>query len=321
MPTNEINFLIRPNKNIERKLMIEIVQSLAQHISLPITNYQYIGMGSYWFADFVLFHKRLSIQKMVSMERERKAARARFNKPIRCIDVIGGDSTQILPELHIGENDSIVWLDYDGQLDCPVFEDIPIVLNQLARRNFLFVTVNSNNRQLESTESLELAVKSLLALGVPENLIPKDVDVRDFSRSRFPILVNRMLLAFCTHQARQNANGWKFYPLFSFTYADNAPMSSVGGILIEDEDEGRFQDWSATNDLNFQRGTEVFNIEAPLLTLREKLYLDRNSPFEDPIQDHARRINRYLKFKLNAQALEAYREFYKHYPMFGEFEL
>ena len=62
-----INYVIRPNKTVERKLIFETLSRLA-----PIFNfaeYRYIGFGALWFVDFVMAHKYLSIANMISIEK------------------------------------------------------------------------------------------------------------------------------------------------------------------------------------------------------------------------------------------------------------
>ncbi len=77
-----INYSIRPNKNVERKLIIEFLSALEQ--KFHISNYRYIGFGSMWFTDFILMHKALQINDMISIEESKSnEKRAEFNKPFR----------------------------------------------------------------------------------------------------------------------------------------------------------------------------------------------------------------------------------------------
>ena len=45
-----------PAKQVERRMMIELLQLLSQ-VGFSINTYQYTGMGSVYYVDFVLFHK------------------------------------------------------------------------------------------------------------------------------------------------------------------------------------------------------------------------------------------------------------------------
>src|SRR5713226_5987155 len=99
MPVAErLNYSLRPNKNVERKLMAGVLRALMPEI--PIGESRYIGMGSLWFVDFVLFHRVLGITDMVSVERD-LVDRARFNQPYDCVVVREGDIGAVLTQLAI----------------------------------------------------------------------------------------------------------------------------------------------------------------------------------------------------------------------------
>ena len=54
-----INYSSRPAKGVERKLICELVDKFPKPNS--INKYRYIGFGSFYFADFILFHNQLNI--------------------------------------------------------------------------------------------------------------------------------------------------------------------------------------------------------------------------------------------------------------------
>jgi hypothetical protein len=49
----KINYTLRPAKNIERKMLCEAFHKL--HPFGKVQNYRYIGFGSTYFSDFILF--------------------------------------------------------------------------------------------------------------------------------------------------------------------------------------------------------------------------------------------------------------------------
>ena len=71
----KINYNLRPNKCIERKMMCEALGRLA--FLEYLENYRYIGFGSPYFADFTLFHRSLGITKLESIEKE-ESKKSRF---------------------------------------------------------------------------------------------------------------------------------------------------------------------------------------------------------------------------------------------------
>jgi len=61
----KVNYQLRFKKQIERKIIIETLHYLH---CIPIEKYHYLGLGSVYFADFILFHKYLHIKKMTSID-------------------------------------------------------------------------------------------------------------------------------------------------------------------------------------------------------------------------------------------------------------
>lgn len=138
--SERINYRLRPAKHIERKMLAEAIRRLSEFGSL--TSYRYIGFGSFYFADFSLFHKGLGISNMMSIEKDAKSReRFLFNKPFGCIDVRFGESSAVLPTL-AWDVRSIVWLDYDGILDKNVLTDVRFFCGNAIGGSILVVSVN-----------------------------------------------------------------------------------------------------------------------------------------------------------------------------------
>jgi N-glycosylase/DNA lyase len=77
-----------------------------------LESYRYIGFGSIWFTDCVLFHRALGIEDIISIEKEQAhQARFNFNNPYRGIELRMGTAAEVLPGMDWTHR-SIVWLDY-----------------------------------------------------------------------------------------------------------------------------------------------------------------------------------------------------------------
>lgn len=63
---DKINYTLRLNKNVERKIFCDIISTLSYFA--PVYNYRYIGFGSFYFSDFLLFHEKFKIHKGISLE-------------------------------------------------------------------------------------------------------------------------------------------------------------------------------------------------------------------------------------------------------------
>ena len=94
----KFNYALRPAKNMERKMFCEALARLSRISSLA--SYRYIGFGALGFHDFCLFHQRLGINDMVSIEGNLAAQdRIAKNKPYSCIKMKWGMSHEVLPTL------------------------------------------------------------------------------------------------------------------------------------------------------------------------------------------------------------------------------
>ena len=117
-----LNYSLRHAKIIERKMMGEAFERLSP--ITPLTTYRYVGFGSEFFNDFALYHQKMGIRDMVSIERdEERIERCEFNQPYKCVKVIKGTATQVLPQLD-WRRPAIVWLDYVDKLNKIIVDDI-----------------------------------------------------------------------------------------------------------------------------------------------------------------------------------------------------
>src|SRR6266404_4405372 len=122
----KFNYSLRPAKNIERKMFCEAFARLSR--IAPLRSYRYIGFGATTFVDFSLFHQRLGITDMVSIEGFNDARqRVEFNRPYSCIKMKWGKSNEMLPTLEWKKR-TIVWLDYDVRLNRDVLADLRLIV-------------------------------------------------------------------------------------------------------------------------------------------------------------------------------------------------
>src|SRR6202035_674935 len=106
----KVPYDLRPAKQVERRMLVETFQTLAQQ-GFPIDEYQYTGFGSIYFVDFILFHKLLGIRKMLSLEIDEKIRkRVKFNQPFGCVEVKIARIEDELPKMS-RDIRHILWLD------------------------------------------------------------------------------------------------------------------------------------------------------------------------------------------------------------------
>lgn len=142
-----VDYSVRMRKNIERKLISELFVTLNPKLKLS-SRYQYIGMGSLWFSDFICFHKVLGLKKMWSIEKF-SPKRAEFNSPFGFLRIKGGAIGDEAPSLMKPRVRSILWLDYDHDLRDGIVDDVQKITQFAHAGDILMVTVNARSGQVK----------------------------------------------------------------------------------------------------------------------------------------------------------------------------
>lgn len=318
-PFDKINYMLRPNKNVERKLIIESLAALTPRFDL--TTYRYIGFGSMWFVDFVLMHKYLQIQKMYSIEKPAYATRAEFNKPYGCITVIDADSSVALPIMELNSDRSIVWLDYEDGLDGPMLEDIKVVCESAKSGTVLIVTANASlgrllNMYREDENKKPLNAKDIVRrLGgtlIPQTL-PKHALIK--RKDGFPSFLAEILFTHAKRVGRISGGEERFHPFFNFFYQDGSPMITIGGMIANEEDKKLMDQCKLFEKFSYLKQENQSIIDIPPLTTKEKSTLDLLLPSKVPptVEEISQK-----GFRLAQAQIDSYHKFYRYYPTFGE---
>ena len=316
MNTAALNFAIRPAKNVERKMMCEVFGRLSK--IAPLSQYRYIGFGSWGFYDHSLFHRRLGIHDMISIEvDETLKGRIRINKPYKCIDMKWGKSTEHLPTLDWGKR-SIVWLDYFSQLDTDVLEDIQTVVTGAVSGTLLIITVDAESRPKTGKKMAEKRFTRLKSnVGderIPSGIEPKHLAKWGLAEVQRRIGTNEIQDVLNDRNAPiDDAKHLHYDQLFNFHYADGARMLTFGGLIANDADRSRFDPVELTKLDCIRASADPYEIETPNLTLREIQFLDTRLPTTPSRIKHAG--------ALPAAEVLKYRKIYRYFPSFSEVEI
>ena len=317
-----INYILRPKKQIERKIIIELLRSV-----VGIQNYSYIGLGSIYYYDFILFHKYLNITKMVSLDYEDTLKRFKFNIPYDFIEFQNSKTTDYLKELTFNPR-IIIWFDYDsslfnsaGQVNQAILEDVEIIARQATSPTFFMLTVNvgpPKKRDLQDGFRNEFGKWLSDEFKTEKYLINNAFFFEDFPKMVQNVLLN---VIFETSKLRETT----FYKLFSFSYADGAHMYTLGGLFatksdMEDIDKNIRQ-------FEFLNGEprSIFDIDVPILTYKEKIYIDakiqslRTRISATRGKKEMKKILNSLDFELeSSEMLNKYLQYGKYYPQYFE---
>lgn len=314
----KINYSLRPAKHAERKMMGELFRRLAAFA--PLEEYRYVGLGSVWFADFSLYHKALGIADMVSIERA-TGSRTRFeaNRPFN-IEMKFMPTTQALPELDWTKR-SIVWLDYDGVLSTDILLDARHVGGSCRSGTIVAISVNCGRAdEVTAAEDDPNGPTALDRFRVTfgRERVANDIAGDDLLGRRFAKLSRNMILAEIEEAvARRNGQGGPkcfFSPIVSFSYKDDAPMTTIVGVLYDEPERESFERCHF-GELDFLReGNELIDIKVPKLTIKELRYLEAQLPL-------AGGNDLQLEGDIPQSEANAFAKLYRYLPNFATLEV
>jgi hypothetical protein len=303
---DKVHYEFRPAKQVERRMIVDMLHRLME-AGFPISSYQYTGLGSLYFIDFILFRRYLGITRMVSAEASSEVKkRVRFNKPYGKIEIYPGDIADYIPFLS-NDRKHILWLDYDQVITATAIDAIVLAATQLSAGSLLLVTVdaeppvkNGNTKKWRRYFQAEA--------GEYLGNLARD---RQFPRSRL-VAINTAIIDRAIKQGLAGRTDVSFFPLLNFVYADGHKMLSLGGMIGSPED-GRKLNTLSSDQLPFLRRSlseEPFSIRVPLVTRKERLYLDAAMPCANSWRPR--------EFEFKAEDLQAYREIYPYFPAYTE---
>jgi hypothetical protein len=314
MPSYEgIDFGLRPAKHVERKMIVEVIGRLTHLRRLP--QYRYVGFGSVYFSDFILLHKVTGISRMISIEQEEaESERFVFNKPFRCVRMLFGAASDVLPLLS-WKQPTILWLDYDGRLDAEKLDDIAFFCANAPSDSMLVVTVNAHPTLPNCVPLTAERVRGdIHGSRAPAGLT--DASLRDWGTADTyaTILFNEIDKAIGTRNGFGTERDIAFKDLFNFQYKDSVRMLTVGGLLHRTVDSEKVKR-CRFNDLYFVRDrSDPFVIPVPRLTYREVRFLDALLPSKISAKTIAKR-------RLPADDVAEYARIYRYFPTFADAHL
>lgn len=307
----KVNYEFRPAKQVERRMLLHAFHEL-RDLGYAISSYEYTGLGSIYFVDFVLFHRYLGLKRMTSVEGDSDIKRrVEFNCPYKLITVVHDDMSAQIARLS-SERHHILWLDSDFILTEELLDAVQLAATQLSVQSILLVTVDVEppGRPEDGLKNWNPTTWMRHYRREAGAFFWRGISRRDFTRDALPATNARILQTVINLGLRER--DVDFIGMFSFLYADGHRMLSVGGMIGTDEDKQRIR-LLDRNELFFMRDNiteEPFLIRVPLVTRKERLYLDQNMPCRKKWSPHA--------FEMKMDDVENYRKIYRYYPAYTE---
>lgn len=312
----KVNYSLRPAKHAERRMMGEIFRRVTAFE--PLERYSYVGLGSVWFSDFTLFHKILGVEKMISIE-QAAGARARFeaNKPFN-IEMHFQTTNVALPALDWSRR-AIAWMDYDGELTPDILSDCRTLAGRCRSGSIIAVSVNCGRakevNQAEKDENGPSALERFTAVfgrdrteGVEDDQLLGSL-FATLSRS----LIEREIGQALAVRNAQGQDRYLFKRVAAFTYKDDAPMTTLVGVVHTEADSAHFENCNFASLDFLSAQEEVIDIKVPMLTIKEIRYLQSQLPIRD-VGDLA------LDGAIPASDARAFAAMYRYFPNFAALE-
>lgn len=310
--TNIVNFSLRQNKSIERAIAFDCI-SLAMK-DLGISDAVYVGFGSVWFEDFVLAHRLLGIETMISIEQNPIVyKRAVYNRPYRTVEVWDGDSVDVIPRLlqkeELANRPWVAWLDYDHEINEDRLDELIALIRAIPSNSFLLITFSAlPTRYGSKPQERPQRIRDLFGDAAPESL-----SIRNFKNDTacarvLAQAIEDLLLS----TAIQSARPGSYVPAVHLTYKDSVPMVTVGGVLPSEENRDSIK---VLVESERWPGRVDRMIDAPPLTNKEVMALQSLLPCKDkPTREDVQNIG----FDLEEEHLASYVEHYLRYPQFAQ---
>lgn len=305
-----VSYDLRPAKQCERRIMLDSFLT-AMESGYPVPKYRYVGMGANRFYDFIMMHKHLGIDNMVSIEHDTEMfVRAIFNRPFHFISVSNSSVHDfVLEDRHTGN--SIYWLDYDCEMRTSIATDIAALAPRICIGDFVFVTVrgtpprhllreNSANRLTELNEEFEELAGSL--------------SIRDVENSSYYVAVKELLSASFSKAFSKHETG-VFHPFFRVRYSDSTEMVSIGGVF---DRQSRFEKFW---DLMTARMPFLYKDWPQLYKLARFNYTDKERRLFDlavTAQEGAEEMEELRRLGFGSAEIRQYGELLRFHPRYVE---
>lgn len=290
---------------------------------INISEYQYIGLGSIYYYDFILFHKYLNIRDMISLDDKEDLNRFEFNKPFDFITFKNMSTTDFLSINDLNKK-SFIWFDYDSSLihynkgnktflnTETIFKDIKIITEKSKERDLFILTVNI---KIQDTLFDSPRFKQAFINEHDEYLSGQYKKVNNITFEKYPWIIQNIII----NIFRNNEQFYpvKFRKIFSFIYQDGAPMYTIGGMFTKNSISKKVTE----KDSFFETDeNKVVNIDVPLLTYYEKMKLDKNiSNIKENLDLlNKEKIIEMLGFEMELSELKSYLDYYRYYPQYYE---
>ena len=257
----------------------------------PVEQYRYVGFGSVWFSDFILFHRALGVRYMLSIE-QAIASKSRFeaNRPFN-LDIDFRTSTLVLPDMGYDRR-QFIWLDYDDPISPDMLRDIAIITARARSGTVLVVSVQCHRAPEIAEADRERAI-DVNAATAEERFrlkfgarVDPEITREDLSGWSLGALSRSMMLseidtALETRRLADPADEISMTRICDFEYEDGAKMTTLAVVFCSPQEQDRLTACGFENLEFVENADEAVYIPTPKLTPREFRQLESQLPLAD----------------------------------------
>ena len=308
---NQPAYHLRPNKAVDRFLLLEVIRRLDQFENL--SDYTYFGLGGPYLEDFRVLYEQREEVGMISIEsNEHIFKRQKFHLPCRTIQLKHIDIFRFIDQYEHDDQKSIFWLDYTG-LRMANFEYFKLLLKKVVERSLVKISLRAEATDWrDNPEGFRRKFQGIM---------PNPEDNPPLIASSYAKLLQDML-KIVVQRALPGELPTMFQPITSFLYSDSSGILTLTGMVCSREDKSMvreaFDGWPFAN-LDW---SEPKVIDVPILSTKERLCLQDRLPCDG---NAGETLFEALGYELEEgeegkertkRQLEQYAEFHRYYPYF-----
>lgn len=304
---------LRPNKAIDRLLMLEAIRYFVpQH---KLDGYTYYSLGGPLLEDFQVLHNAMPGMRLVSIEElPQTLKRQKFHQPCGSIKLVESDFKSFLAAEDFSQSKNIVWMDFTG-LKYDDIDQFMGLLPKLPCESIVKITLRCDpgivgRGKLPEQEAFREAFSGVWPGGWTIAGIGSHKDYSAFLLAMMRVASTRALAA------TTNC----FMPISSFYYDDGTKMFTFAGMVVSRPQLADYQEkisgWAFANT-DWKRKPD--NIDVPTVSAKERLHLQSVFPIKTKIAGTLRKRLGYHLDENRAKSnkfLEQYAIFYRFYPSF-----
>jgi len=323
---------LRMNKAVDRFILVELIKRLSNLRDIfEFKNVKYCSLGGPFLEDLKLIYEFFPEMELASVEIDNHTYRRQllhqFTSKIHIYPIpLSEYLTREQPR-----DKEIFWLDYE-ELNENNLNEFSRVLDRVYDGSIVKITIPCDLKDTPfagSEINNDDATPTKEQLDYVENFKNKFNDFLSFSinhmsflrRNKFLDLVQSMVQVQTQRSLSAVKSELRFQILSSSFYNDGTTMLSIAGVVIKKEEIDRikthFTNWRFKN-LDWSPPKEI---NVPVLSLKERLKLEKHLPICDSTDINLSKI---LNYNIangeeeSEKVLKQYAEFCKYYPVFAK---